>query len=92
MAHAYTTVTITLYIYMIQVKWRPVLWGLGLQFIFALLVLRTVAGYEAFKWLGDRVQEFLEYSDAGAAFVFGENFEEHFFAFKVESTCIYTTT
>ena len=58
-------------------------WGLGLQFIFALLVLRTSWGYEAFKWLGDRVQEFLEYSDAGAEFVFGENFEEHFFAFKV---------
>ena len=51
--------------------------------MFALIVLRTVWGYEAFKWLGERIQEFMEYSDAGAAFIFGENFEEHFYAFKV---------
>ena len=67
----------------VQIDWRPVMWGLGLQFVFALLVLRTTAGYEAFKWLGDRVQEFMAYSDAGAIFVFGESFTDHFFAMKV---------
>jgi Na+ dependent nucleoside transporter N-terminus len=65
-----------------QIRWRPVVWGLGLQFVFALLVLRTVPGYEAFKWLGDRVQEFLDYTDAGAIFIFGETFTDHFFAMK----------
>ena len=66
-----------------KVFWRPVIWGFGLQFFFALLVLRTVAGYEAFKWLGDRIQEYLEYADAGSEFVFGELYINHPFAMQV---------
>lgn len=54
-----------------------------MQFCFALLVLRTSWGYEAFMWLGDRVQEFMGYADEGAEFVFGKSFQDHFFAFKV---------
>ena len=38
------------------------------------IVLRTAAGYHAFKWLGDLVTRFLDFSDAGARFVFGERF------------------
>ena len=76
-----------IFTYLIQVNWHPVFWGLALQFIFALLILRTRAGFEAFNWCGDRVTEFLTYSDEGAAFVFGPGFAEHFFAFKVCS-CI----
>ena len=68
----------------LQVRWRPVIWGLALQCVFALLVLRTSWGYEAFKWLGDRVQEFMAYSDVGAIFVFGDSFADHLFAFKVK--------
>ncbi|XP_074659195.1 solute carrier family 28 member 3-like [Tubulanus polymorphus] len=66
-----------------RVKWRPVFWGLGLQFIFALLILRTVWGYAAFDWAGKRVSEFLAHADAGAEFVFGEAYIDHPFAFKV---------
>jgi len=29
------------------------------------------------------MQEFLKHSDAGAIMVFGENYTDHFFAFKV---------
>lgn len=36
-----------------------------------------------FEYLGDRVTEFLTYSDEGAKFLFGDVFMEHFFAFKV---------
>ncbi|KAJ8301083.1 hypothetical protein KUTeg_020070 [Tegillarca granosa] len=68
-----------------RVKWRPVIWGLAIQFIFALLILRWDFGFEAFKWLGDRVTEFLAYTDAGSKFVFGDAYEHHFFAFKSES-------
>ncbi|XP_077864447.1 solute carrier family 28 member 3-like [Saccoglossus kowalevskii] len=71
------------------VRWRPVLWGLGLQFIFAVFILRTKVGFELFKWLGDFVQKFLSFSDYGAAFVFGENFQEHYFAFAVMPVVIY---
>ena len=66
-----------------QIIWRPVLWGLALQFIFGLLILRTGAGRNFFEVIGDQISVFLDYSDAGASFVFGENFKVHFFAFKV---------
>ena len=56
---------------LIQVKFRPVFWGLALQFLFALLILRTTWGYSAFEWLGERVSEFLAHTDAGSSFVFG---------------------
>ena len=59
------------------------LWGLGLQFLFGILVLKTQFGFDAFKWLGDRVSEFLEHTNAGSIFVFGETYGDHFFAFSV---------
>ena len=70
-----------------QIKWRPVIWGLGLQFAFGLLILRTSIGFEAFKSLGDQVHIFLEYTSDGAKFVFGNDYQEHFFAFKVLLHC-----
>lgn len=68
-----------------KIKWRPVFWGLVLQFFFALIILRWRFGYRAFEYLGKRVQEFLSYSDKGAMFVFGEKYTDHFFAFKVSN-------
>jgi len=67
----------------LQVNWQTVLWGIGLQFIFAVCVLRWPAGYAAFKWLGDRVSEFIACSDAGSEFVFGASYRDHFVAFQV---------
>ncbi|XP_070446897.1 solute carrier family 28 member 3-like isoform X1 [Equus przewalskii] len=66
-----------------KVCWRPVFWGIGLQFLLGLLILRTGPGRWAFQWLGNKIETFLEYTDAGASFVFGENYTDHFFAFKV---------
>ncbi|MEL6853746.1 MAG: NupC/NupG family nucleoside CNT transporter [Cyanobacteria bacterium J06607_13] len=71
------------------VRWQPVLWGFALQIIFALLILRTAAGLAVFQWLGNAVSTFLDYSDAGASFVFGENYQDFFFAFKVLPTIIF---
>lgn len=39
-----------------QVSWRAVSWGLGLQFILGLFVIRTEPGFTAFQWLGDQIQ------------------------------------
>ncbi|KAL8570397.1 hypothetical protein ACOMHN_035815 [Nucella lapillus] len=64
-----------------RVNWHPVFWGFSLQFYFAAIILKTQWGYEAFRWLGDRVTEFLSYADEGASFVFGNDFRIHFFAF-----------
>jgi CNT family concentrative nucleoside transporter len=53
------------------IRTRLVLWGLGLQLLLAIVVLKTPAGQATFQVLGDRVRQLLEYSVVGAAFVFG---------------------
>jgi CNT family concentrative nucleoside transporter len=50
---------------------RVVLWGLGLQVLFALLVIKTEIGVRVFSFLGDRIQRLLHYSVEGSRFVFG---------------------
>ncbi|XP_076588586.1 sodium/nucleoside cotransporter 1 [Chaetodon auriga] len=54
------------------VTWRPVFWGLGLQFCIGLFVIRTHPGLVAFQWLGKQVQIFLDYTKEGSSFVFGD--------------------
>ena len=39
-----------------QVTWRPVFWGLGMQFCIGLFVIRTQPGLVAFEWLGNQVK------------------------------------
>uniref|UniRef100_A0A8D0FU41 Solute carrier family 28 member 3 n=1 Tax=Strix occidentalis caurina TaxID=311401 RepID=A0A8D0FU41_STROC len=66
--------------------------GIGMQFILGLLVLRTKVGFDVFNWLGIQIQTFLEYSDTGAKFVFGEKYMNHFFAFKVLPIVVFFST
>ncbi|XP_028813516.1 sodium/nucleoside cotransporter 1 isoform X2 [Denticeps clupeoides] len=63
------------------VSWRTVFWGLGLQFAIGLFVIRTNPGLVAFEWLGDQVQVFLSYTNAGSEFVFGPDLTK-IFAFQ----------
>jgi len=67
----------------VQVRWRPVLWGLLMQVCFGMLIIRTQAGFDAFNWLGNLVQTFINYVDAGVVFLFGQTFWQHYVAFKV---------
>ena len=62
-------------------NWLTVSWGIALQFIFALIVLRWQGGRNAFEWLGIRVEEFMAYTNYGTATVFGANYREHLVAF-----------
>ena len=71
------------------IPWKTVAWGLCLQFILAIFILKTPFGLAIFEWLGNTVKTFLDYSDVGAKFVFGETFQEHFIAFKVLPTIIF---
>jgi CNT family concentrative nucleoside transporter len=50
---------------------RVVAWGLTLQFLFALLVLKTPFGQASVQTVGDKVRQLLEYSTVGASLVFG---------------------
>ncbi|KFU95850.1 Sodium/nucleoside cotransporter 2, partial [Chaetura pelagica] len=64
------------------VSWRAVFWGLGLEFLFGLFVLRTTPGVQAFQWMGDQIQFFLGYTTAGSSFVFGNTLIKEVFAFQ----------
>jgi CNT family concentrative nucleoside transporter len=50
---------------------RTVAWGLGLQIVFALVVLKTALGQQTFTVLGDWMTRLLGFAFVGAAFVFG---------------------
>src|SRR5580658_9589406 len=52
------------------IKTRVLFWGLGLQFVFAVLVLKTGFG-QVFEVASQFVSALLHYSEAGASFVFG---------------------
>ncbi len=76
--------------------WRVVLWGTGLQVIFAILILWTPWGRNLFSALGDGVTKFLGYTLEGSAFLFGNmvnpEYQETFgfqFAFAILPTIIF---
>ncbi|CAI9534372.1 unnamed protein product, partial [Staurois parvus] len=64
------------------VRWRAVSWGLGLEFVLGIFIIRTDPGYQAFKFLGEQIQIFLNYTTAGSGFVFGETLIKEVFAFQ----------
>ena len=72
-----------------RVNWRAVIMGTALQLVFAVIILRTSWGRRFFDAMGDSVTGFLDLSDRGSIFVFGDNFLDHFFAFKVLPTIIF---
>jgi len=53
------------------IDWTTVAWGLGLQIVFAMIVLKTAAGQRVFATLGAGITKLLGFAGVGAAFVFG---------------------
>ncbi|HEX2080926.1 MAG TPA: NupC/NupG family nucleoside CNT transporter [Longimicrobium sp.] len=53
------------------VTWRPVIWGVALQLIFALLIIRTELGRDTFDALNTVFTSLLGYTNEGARFLFG---------------------
>jgi CNT family concentrative nucleoside transporter len=53
------------------IDYRTVAWGLALQWIFALIVLKTQAGRVAFQQAGALMTKLLDFTYAGSSFVFG---------------------
>src|SRR6202023_3160093 len=76
------------------IRLKTVAWGLGLQFVFAVFVLRIDAGRQACQKAGDVVNRLLSYAFAGSQFVFGELGKQgshlgFYFAFQVLPTIIF---
>ncbi|HET8835740.1 MAG TPA: NupC/NupG family nucleoside CNT transporter [Gemmatimonadales bacterium] len=78
------------------IRWRVIAWGLGLQLLFAIFVLRIPAGQALFRWLGNLVTAILGYSYIGSEFVFGELGRQHsslgvIFAFQLLPAIIFVS-
>ena len=55
-----------------RIRWRTVVWGLGLQVTFAFLVLRFDYGQRAMTWAGGVVNNMLSATFAGTQVLFGQ--------------------
>jgi CNT family concentrative nucleoside transporter len=53
------------------IRLKTVAWGLGLQIVFAVFVLKVAFGRDMFQWAGNKVNVLLGYSFKGSEFVFG---------------------
>jgi CNT family concentrative nucleoside transporter len=77
---------------------RLILSGIALQFILALLILRTAAGKRIFSYARDVVTHVIEFSNQGAKFVFGKELvfgsesALPVFAFSVLPTIIFVSS
>ncbi len=60
-----------------SINWRTILVGVGLQFIFALLVLKTPPGRWIFEQSREVIVRLLSYADYGAKFMFGDFYLSH---------------
>ena len=73
---------------------KTVVWGLGLQIVFAIFVLKIEFGRVLFQKAGDAVNRLLSYAFVGSKFVFGDLGAQRspmgfFFAFQVLPTVIF---
>jgi CNT family concentrative nucleoside transporter len=76
------------------IRMKTVAWGLGLQFAFAVFVLKSNIGRDLFQKAGDAVNRLLSYSFAGSEFLFGDLGKKtsplgFYFAFQVLPTIIF---
>jgi len=76
------------------IRMKTVAWGLGLQFAFAVFVLKSNMGRDLFQKAGDAVNRLLSYSFVGSEFLFGDLGKKtsplgFYFAFQVLPTIIF---
>jgi len=55
-----------------NLAWRVILWGLGLQFLFALFILKTPIGAQIFDGINTVIISLLGFTVEGARFIFGD--------------------
>ena len=53
-----------------KISFRTIYWGLGLQFIFAVFILKTPLGKPIFSFLDKIITKLISFSDAGSDFLF----------------------
>jgi CNT family concentrative nucleoside transporter len=76
------------------IKLKTIVWGLGLQIVLGIFVLRVKSGQIIFQTLGNGAKHLLDFSYVGSSFVFGELGKSDsnlglIFAFQVLPTIIF---
>jgi CNT family concentrative nucleoside transporter len=79
------------------IRWKTVGWGLGLQLLFAILVLKWSVGQRLLSLIAAGVTRVVTYADGGGSFVFGwlasnPDPEKSVFAFKVLPIVIFISS
>ncbi|UHA72799.1 NupC/NupG family nucleoside CNT transporter [Paenibacillus sp. 481] len=59
-----------------EIRWRPIIIGFAVQFVFALIVLKWSAGREMLKRVSDGVSSVISYANEGIMFLFGGLYSE----------------
>jgi CNT family concentrative nucleoside transporter len=80
-----------------KIDYRIILWGLALQFGFALFIMKTSVGVAVFGWIAEVVTIGLDKANAGSEFIFGsflmdEESVGYIFAVKALPTIIYVSS
>lgn len=73
-----------------KVPWKTVGWGVAIQMLFALFVLKTSIGKALFSWLNGAVTTLLAFTNEGSRFIFGDYLDMKFsFALNVLPTILF---
>ena len=75
-----------------KIEFRVVISGVLLQFLLAVAILKTDTGRMLFEYAKNLISLIIDTSDYGAEFVFGKDFRDHFFAFKVLPTIVFASS
>ncbi|XP_052801298.1 solute carrier family 28 member 3-like [Mya arenaria] len=65
-----------------QINWHCIFWGCCIQCYIGYFILKSSSGRYLVNWFAARLEEFMQYSDVGAEYVFGPKFLDHPFAFQ----------
>ncbi|GFS22262.1 sodium/nucleoside cotransporter, partial [Elysia marginata] len=68
-----------------KINWHTIFWGVGLQFLFALIILKFDFGKDAILWVQSRLDEFFKNSEEASVMLFGETYRDHYMVFGVSS-------
>ena len=78
------------------IKWRLVAWGVGLQFVFAVLILKTAPGRLVFDAAKTVMTKILDFTIIGSEFIFGKLATDFSYgaaiAFRVLPTIIFVAS
>ncbi|OMJ26902.1 Sodium/nucleoside cotransporter 2 [Smittium culicis] len=74
-----------------KIEWYTVITGQFIQLLLGIIVIKTEAGLQFFKWLSDVARGLLSFADSGSEFLFGSSLISTFpsFAFSVFPAVIF---